>query len=160
MGLFLLQHYRSVNLHFSTRFCPCYQPISLFSSVYLCLFIFQFPGGGPGGLPGMPGSIPGIPVSMQQRLDLASVTMAQSLSLSRQHEHLMTLAGAGNSAAAAAAVAASAAGAAGLPGGPPHPPNPEKIAMTNVSLLFSIYFLRNLTLEEFAVVDMFTWKFP
>jgi len=76
----------------------------------------------------MPG-IPGIPVSMQQRLDLSSVTLAQSLSLSRHQEHLMTLAGAGGSAAAAAAVAASAAG--GLGGPPPPHPNPEKIGMTN-----------------------------
>ena len=86
----------------------------------------------------MPG-IPGIPVSMQQRLDLTSVTLAQSLGLSRQHEHLMTLAGAGSS-AAAAAVAASAAG--GLGGPPPPHPNPEKIGMTNVSL--DPYFYLNL----------------
>merc|ERR1719270_2617921 len=90
-----------------------------------------FPGGGPGGMPGMPGSIPGIPASLQQRLDLTSVTMAQSLGLGRQHEHLMTLAGAGSSAAAAAAAASAAgAGLGGPPGGPP--PNPEKMpGMTN-----------------------------
>ena len=86
-------------------------------------------------MPGLPGSIPGIPVSMQQRLDLATVTMAQTLGLSRQHEHLMTLAGAGNSAAAAAAM--TAASAAGGLGGHPHPPqNPEKLGMTNVSFDF------------------------
>ena len=85
-------------------------------------------------MPGMPGSgLPGIPVSMQQRLDLSSVTLAQSLGL-RQHEHLMTLAGAGSS-AAAAAVAASAAGGLSGPPGAPHP-NPEKIGMTNVSFHF------------------------
>lgn len=80
----------------------------------------------------MPG-LPGIPVSaMQQRLDLASVTMAQSLSLSDQHRHLMTLAGAGNSAAAAQAVAAAAASQGlGGPHGPPPGPNPEKLGMTN-----------------------------
>ena len=85
-------------------------------------------------MPGMPGSgLPGIPVSMQQRLDLSSVTLAQSLGL-RQHEHLMTLAGAGSS-AAAAAVAAPAAGGLSGPPGAPHP-NPEKIGMTNVSFHF------------------------
>ena len=110
----------------------------LFSFHHFIYFSFQFPGGGPGGMPGLPGS----PVSaMQQRLDLSSVTMAQSLSLSDQHRHLMTLAGAGNSAAAAAAVAASAAGAGGLAGphGPPPGPNPEKIGMTNVSFDFFIF---------------------
>ena len=91
-------------------------------------------------MPGMPGSIPGIPASLQQRLDLTSVTMAQSLGLGRQHEHLMTLAGAGSSAAAAAAAASAAgAGLGGPPGGPP--PNPEKMpGMTNVSL-FSLFSL-------------------
>merc|ERR1719350_2418111 len=58
--------------------------------------------------------------------------MAQSLSLTDQHRHLMTLAGAGNSAAAAAAVAASAASQGlGGPHGPPPGPNPEKLGMTN-----------------------------
>ena len=72
-------------------------------------------------------------------LDLASVTMAQSLSLSDQHRHLMTLAGAGNSAAAAAAVAASAASQGlGGPHGPPPGPNPEKLGMTNVSFFYLI----------------------
>jgi hypothetical protein len=68
-------------------------------------------------------SLPGIPASMQQRLELPSVSLAQSLSLSRQQEHLMALAN-----SSAASVAASAAG--GL-GGPPPGPNPEKLGMTN-----------------------------
>ena len=149
MGLFLLQQYRAVNLHFANQILsllPTHKIFFLCFSVLFIFVVFQFPGGGPGGMPGLPGSIPGIPVSMQQRLDLAaSVTMAQTLGLSRQHEHLMTLAGAGNSAAAAAAVAASAAG--GL-GGPPHPPNPEKIGMTNVSFDF---FISQLLLETLVL---------
>jgi len=68
-------------------------------------------------------SLPGIPASMQQRLELPSVSLAQSLSLSRQQEHLMALAN-----SSAASVAASAAG--GL-GGPPPGSNPEKLGMTN-----------------------------
>ena len=86
----------------------------------------------------MPGSLAGMgPGGMQQRLDLggAAVSLAQSLSLSRQQEHLMSLAG--SPAAAAALTAASQAG--GL-GGPPPSHNPEKIGMTNVSLSF--YFVR------------------
>ena len=125
---------------------PCHMSLSsiadldvfcLVATILFILFSFQFPGGGPGGMPGLPG----IPVSaMQQRLDLASVTMAQSLSLSDQHRHLMTLAGAGNSAAAAQAVAAAAASQGlGGPHGPPPGPNPEKLGMTNVSFDFFIF---------------------
>lgn len=86
------------------------------------------PGGAPGAFPGMPGSIPGMPGGMQQRLDMANpaVSLAQSLGLSRQQEHLMSLAG--SSAAAQAAAVASVAG--GL-GAPPPSHNPEKMGMTN-----------------------------
>lgn len=98
------------------------------------VIVFQFPGGAPGGLPGMP-SLPGIPASMQQRLELPSVSLAQSLSLSRQQEHLMALAN-----SSAASVAASAAG--GL-GGPPPGPNPEKLGLTNVSFNIFIFYIHN-----------------
>ena len=77
-------------------------------------------------------SLPGIPASMQQRLELPSVSLAQSLSLSRQQEHLMALAN-----SSAASVAASAAG--GL-GGPPPGPNPEKLGMSNVSFILLFLF--------------------
>jgi len=76
----------------------------------------------------MPGSIPGMPGGMQQRLDMSNpaVSLAQSLSLSRQQEHLMSLAG--SSAAAQAAAVASVA--SGL-GGPPPSHNQDKMGMTN-----------------------------
>ena len=80
-------------------------------------------------------SLPGIPASMQQRLELPSVSLAQSLSLSRQQEHLMALAN-----SSAASVAASAAG--GL-GGPPPGPNPEKLGLTNVSFNIFIFYIHN-----------------
>ena len=96
------------------------------------LTFFQLPGGAPGGFPGMPGSIPGMPGGMQQRLDMSNpaVSLAQSLSLSRQQEHLMSLAG--SSAAAQAAAVASVA--SGL-GGPPPSHSQDKMGMTNVSFI-------------------------
>ena len=103
----------------------------------LIFFIyFQLPGGAPGAFPGMPGPLPGMPGGMQQRLDISNpaASLAQSLGLSRQQEHLMSLAG--SSAAAQAAAVASVSG--GL-GAPPPSHNPEKMGMTNVSF-FLFYF--------------------
>ena len=87
----------------------------------------------------MPGSMPGMPGSMQQRLDMSNpaVSLAQSLGLSRQQEHLMSLAGS-SAAAQAAAVASVASGLGGPPSGLPGHSQQEKMGMTNVSLFFII----------------------
>ena len=87
----------------------------------------------------MPGSMPGMPGGMQQRLDMSNpaVSLAQSLGLSRQQEHLMSLAGS-SAAAQTAAVASMAAGLGGQP--PSH--NQDKMGMTNVSFVFSLFLQR------------------
>lgn len=128
--------------------CVVFTPylFSLFSgfiSRFLFIFLFQFPGGAPpgmpGGMPGMPGGLPGA-LGMGPR-DLgpgAAVSLAQSLGLSRQ-EHLMSLAG--SSAAAQAAMSAAMSSQASMTlGGPPssHPSQPKMEAMSNVGL-FSIF---------------------
>lgn len=129
---------------------------------FLFIFVFQFPGGAPpgmpGGMPGMPGGLPGA-LGMGPR-DLgpgAAVSLAQSLGLSRQ-EHLMSLAG--SSAAAQAAMSAAMSSQASMTlGGPPssHPSQPKMEAMSNVGL-FSIF--RISFLYRIAFFHVFSLSFP